>query len=259
MIMLNILFVKLAFVLLASSAGRVLCDDEFVDKNALFIDTYSKTHPDAVQLPSGLLYRVIKEGKADSPRVTADQACLVRYRGTTITGAVFTASGKQGASSSEVVPAQLTLPGWREALTLMREGDHWEAVLPAHLAYGSKSKGKLVQPDSTVIFDLQVERATAPPSKGMSLFTRQALGAAFMVAYGLYMTYQSKKQLGQAAAVPALPPKDVCGAPEHPTVFLKVAVGNTILDTVEIELFSSVCPKTVENFRCLVRIIVFYC
>lgn len=239
-------------VLIALSCFSVRAiDDEFQDKNALFIETYAQEHTDAIRLPSGLIYRILKEGGEDAAHIVLDQACLVRYTGTTITGEVFTSSLEEGQAPSEIVPSKLSLSGWREALSFMKAGDHWEVVLPAHLAYGSKTKGKHVKPDATLILDLEVESATVTSKPGMSLFTRQALGVAFMVAYGLYMTYESKKKI--SALTTTLKPKDVYNKSSNSEVFLKVAVGNSILPRIEIELFSSVCPKTAENFRCLVR------
>ena len=109
-----------------------------------------------------------------------------------------------------------------------------------------------MKPGATVVFELEVQSAVAT---GMSLFTRQLLGAGFMLAYMLYTVYQNKQQMHPAAAASSLQPSQVSASPaadSHPTVFLKIAVGNEILERVEIELFSSICPKTAENFRCLV-------
>ena len=136
--------VKFAFLALLCSAVSVrsgrdsLGDEEFdVDVNSIFLDNYVKEHSDVIRLPSGVLYRVLREGAEGAPHVTPDQACALRYIGTTLTGDVFISSNKKGTLPSDVLPSSLTLPGWREALSLMKEGDHWEIVLPAHLAYGT--------------------------------------------------------------------------------------------------------------------------
>jgi hypothetical protein len=85
--------------------------DEFIDSNALYIEKYVKEHADVVRLPSGALYRVVKEGVEGAPRVTDGGSCMARYVGTSITGAVFISSRKKGSSPSEITPSEITLPG----------------------------------------------------------------------------------------------------------------------------------------------------
>jgi hypothetical protein len=244
-------------LILVSCASFVIEDVEFIDLNARYIDNYVDKYVDAVRLPSGVIYRVIKQGSDGAPRVSPDETCSVRYIGTTINGDVFTSSRKKGQRASQVVPADLSLEGWREALSLMSEGDHWEVVVPAHLGYGDLSYGQHVRPSSTLVFDLHVESASAYRFSflsNMSLFTRQALALSFLLIYGGYTYYENTHKMGAASSARSVDPKSLHGLPGHPVVFLKVAVGSQILDRVEIELFSTVCPKTAENFRCLVRL-----
>ncbi len=110
-----------------------------------------------VTLPSGLQYRVIEPGSGDSPgpqdSVTAD------YRGTLIDGSEFDSSYKRGQPATFAL--QGVIPGWTEALQLMRPGAHWELFIPPDLAYGDQ--GKLA--GQTLVFDvklLSVTPATAP-------------------------------------------------------------------------------------------------
>ena len=57
--------------------------------------------------------------------------------------------------------------GWAEALQLMREGDHWELTIPAHLAYGARgAAGGLVPPNQTLLFDIRLISTTPAPKRG---------------------------------------------------------------------------------------------
>ena len=59
------------------------------------------------------------------------------------------------------------IPGWAEALQLMREGDHWELTIPAHLGYGARGQGDgLIPPDQTLIFDIRLISTTPAPKRG---------------------------------------------------------------------------------------------
>jgi FKBP-type peptidyl-prolyl cis-trans isomerase FklB len=104
-----------------------------------------------VGLPSGLQYRVLEPGSGRQPG--ADDTFTVHYRGTLIDGTEF------DSSYSRNQPLTLRLdrvvPGWREALPLMREGAKWELFLPAKLAYGARGAGK-IPPYSTLIFEVEL-------------------------------------------------------------------------------------------------------
>lgn len=106
-------------------------------------------------LPSGLQYRVITDGSGPIP--TADNTVEVNYRGTLIDGTEFDSSYKRG------VPAQFgvtqVIPGWVEALQLMKEGSKWELVVPPELAYGPGGAGGLIGPNQTLIFEVELLKA----------------------------------------------------------------------------------------------------
>ena len=54
------------------------------------------------------------------------------------------------------------IPGWVEALTLMREGDQWQLVIPANLAYGNAGHGGAIPPDQTLVFDVELVSVATP-------------------------------------------------------------------------------------------------
>ena len=260
--MLRTVFIILCLLQASLSLALSSSGEEFHNDDANFLTSYSR-HSDTHSLPSGLLYRVLHSGDKDASPVDSDQACSVRYKGTTLRGEVFLSSEKLGKQASLLVPKEVSLMGFREALSAMKEGDHWEVVIPAHLGYGDLTMGKYVKPGATLIIDVEVEvvvvSAVHVVTQGMSLFTRQALGMAVLVIYAGYAYFENKGQMGKANAAPTLHPKDHFDRPDNAVVFLKIAIGNEILDRIEIELFTSVCPKTAENFRCLVSEIGVMC
>jgi len=111
--------------------------------------------------PSGLQYRVIKPGTGKSP--TVSDVVNVTYKGWLIDGTVFdqTQPGQQAT-----FPAGALIPGWVEALQLMKEGDEWEIVIPSALGYGESGAGGVIPPNQTLVFDMaliSVQKQAPPP------------------------------------------------------------------------------------------------
>ena len=100
----------------------------------------NKKKPGVVTLPSGLQYKVIKEGKGAIPADTT--TVKVQYEGRTIDGKVFESSYKNGNGPVSMVPAQM-IPGWTQALTRMPEGSIWEVYIPQQLAYKERQAGNI--------------------------------------------------------------------------------------------------------------------
>jgi FKBP-type peptidyl-prolyl cis-trans isomerase len=106
-----------------------------------------------VQLrPSGLQYRVLKSGSGASPQ--AGDLVQVHYRGSLIDGSEFDSSYARGEPASFALRG--LIPGWQEALPLMRVGGHWRLFVPAQLAYGKRSPSSKIPPNSTLIFELEL-------------------------------------------------------------------------------------------------------
>ena len=103
-------------------------------------------------LPSGLQYKVLKEGAGDSPKA-ADQV-TVNYRGTLIDGTEFDSSYKRGEPATFGVGQ--VIRGWTEALQLMKPGAKWELVIPADLAYGDRGAGRDIPPGATLVFQVEL-------------------------------------------------------------------------------------------------------
>lgn len=103
-------------------------------------------------LPSGLQYRVIKQGDGKKPKKT-DQV-VVHYRGTLIDGTEFDSSHKRGEPAKFGVTG--VIKGWTEALQLMKEGSKWEIYVPSYLAYGESGSGKFIGPHEALIFEVEL-------------------------------------------------------------------------------------------------------
>ncbi|HJR54996.1 MAG TPA: FKBP-type peptidyl-prolyl cis-trans isomerase [Rhizomicrobium sp.] len=125
--------------------------------NATFLAENAKK-PGVVRRPSGLQYRIIRNGFGKHP--AASESVEVYYTGTLINGTVFDGTSP-GLPASFNITASGLVQGWIEALQLMRVGDHWQVVIPAALAYGSRGRGP-VPPNQTIIFDLRLLSAAAP-------------------------------------------------------------------------------------------------
>ncbi|HEY0107916.1 MAG TPA: FKBP-type peptidyl-prolyl cis-trans isomerase [Rhizomicrobium sp.] len=108
--------------------------------------------PGVLTRPSGLQYNILKNGFGERPRPT-DEVDVV-YTGMLINGKVFD-------GTEPLTPAHFTvnklIPGWTEALSLMRIGDRWHIVIPPNLGYGARGAGDgLIPPNQTLVFDMEL-------------------------------------------------------------------------------------------------------
>jgi FKBP-type peptidyl-prolyl cis-trans isomerase FklB len=104
-----------------------------------------------VTLPSGLQYKVITEGEGAFPNDTS--TVTVHYTGTFIDGKVFDSSIERGEPVK--FPVNGVIPGWTEALQLMKPGANWILYIPSQLAYGENSP-RGIEPNSVLIFDVRL-------------------------------------------------------------------------------------------------------
>ncbi len=103
-------------------------------------------------LPSGLQYRVITAGTGKSPTRGSDLV-TVTYKGWLIDGKVF---DQTGPGRTAQFPAGRLIPGWVEALSLMKEGDEWQLVIPSELGYGAQGAGGDIPGHQTLVFDMKL-------------------------------------------------------------------------------------------------------
>ena len=112
----------------------------------------NKGRAGVVTLPSGLQYQVLKQGNGEKPKATDKVKC--HYHGTLINGTVFDSSIERGTPA--VFGVSQVIPGWQEALQLMPVGSKWRLFIPSNLAYGENGAGEMIEPNSTLIFDVEL-------------------------------------------------------------------------------------------------------
>lgn len=112
----------------------------------------NKGRAGVVTLPSGLQYQVLKKG--DGAKPTASDKVKCHYHGTLINGTVFDSSVQRGEPA--VFGVSQVIPGWVEALQMMPVGSKWRLFIPSNLAYGEHGAGGAIEPNSALVFDVEL-------------------------------------------------------------------------------------------------------
>ena len=107
---------------------------------------------EVITTDSGLQYEILVSGSGDSPKET--DKVTVHYHGTLIDGTVFDSSVERGQPAT--FPVNGVIPGWIEALQLMNPGSKFKLFIPSELAYGERGAGKMIGPNSTLIFEVEL-------------------------------------------------------------------------------------------------------
>ncbi|MGE4609733.1 MAG: FKBP-type peptidyl-prolyl cis-trans isomerase [Myxococcota bacterium] len=107
---------------------------------------------DVVTLASGVQYQVIESGEGDRPGPDAN--VVVHYSGRLIDGSEFDSSYARKEPAS--FPLSRVIPGWTEVLQEMNVGAKWKVVVPPELAYGELGAGPAIEPNSTLVFDIEL-------------------------------------------------------------------------------------------------------
>ncbi len=141
----------------ATQAGDPLS----IEANQRYLEENAKKKGVIVR-PSGLQFRIIQNGYGKRPQST--DTVKVYYTGTLINHVIFD-------GTSPGLPASFKLnsviPGWIEALQLMREGDHWLVTIPPNLGYGVRGQGDgVIPPNQVLVFDLKLLETTPAPRRG---------------------------------------------------------------------------------------------
>lgn len=111
----------------------------------------NKKKEGVITLPSGLQYKIIKEGTGKMAK--AADTVTTNYRGTLIDGTEFDSSYKRGEAAT--FPVNGVIPGWTEALQLMKTGSKWQLFIPSNLAYGERGTGP-IGPNAVLLFDVDL-------------------------------------------------------------------------------------------------------
>lgn len=112
----------------------------------------NKKKEGVITLPSGLQYKVLKNGNGPKPKATDTVKC--HYEGRLINGSIFDSSIRRGEPAE--FPVNGVIAGWVEALQMMNTGSKWQLYIPSELAYGSQGAGRSIGPNETLIFDVEL-------------------------------------------------------------------------------------------------------
>lgn len=113
----------------------------------------NKVKPGVVTLPSGVQYKVLGGSDGDkSP--TMDSQVTLQYRGQFLDGTVFDNTEDRG--KPVVFPVNQMIPGWRQIITRMHVGDHWQVFIPPDQAYGIRGEPPRIGPNEALVFDIHL-------------------------------------------------------------------------------------------------------
>lgn len=120
---------------------------------------------------SGLQYKILKEGAGESPKAT--DMVITHYKGTLLDGTEFDSSYKRNEPAT--FPVNRVIPGWTEALQLMKPGSKYQLFIPSKLGYGERGAGRDIGPNSTLIFEVELvgikppDPTPTPPPPGTAI------------------------------------------------------------------------------------------
>ena len=116
-----------------------------------FLASNKQGNPDVKETPTGLQYRVIKEGEGDSPSQT--DRVKVHYAGKLIDGTEFDSSYERGEPTE--FGLNQVIKGWTEGLQLMKVGSKYEFFIHPKIAYGSRPR-PTIPANSVLIFEVEL-------------------------------------------------------------------------------------------------------
>jgi FKBP-type peptidyl-prolyl cis-trans isomerase FklB len=130
-------------------AKQMISEKNKREGEALFAENVKKEG--VVTLPSGLQYKILKQGDGKKP--TLEDKIVCHYRGTLLDGNEFDSSYKR--NQPPTLPVKGLIKGWSEALQLMPVGSKWQLFIPPHLAYGDRVVGG-IGPNAMLVFEVEL-------------------------------------------------------------------------------------------------------
>lgn len=130
------------------SKKRKMEDEINLINGKIFLDENKKALG-VIELPDGLQYFVLKQGNGQKPKLHS--TIIISYEGRTIDGTVFDNTNQPTEFSIDAFILGLT-----EAIQLMPINSKWRIFIPPSLAYGTRSVGALMKPNSTLIYDVEL-------------------------------------------------------------------------------------------------------
>lgn len=135
----------------ARAAYQKLATDNLQKARAFFAENGKKKG--VVTLPSGVQYKVL-DGSGGNKSPTVDSEVTLQYRGQFLDGTVFADTADSGKPA--VFPVNQMIPGWRQIITRMHVGDHWQVFVPPDQAYGIRGDLPRIGPNEALVFDIQL-------------------------------------------------------------------------------------------------------
>jgi FKBP-type peptidyl-prolyl cis-trans isomerase FklB len=132
--------------------------DTSADSNRRFLADYA-ARDGVKKTESGLMYRVLRAGTGPTVQKNSD-VVTVFYKGSLINGKIFDQTKPEEPAQFQ---AGGLVPGWVEALKLMKTGDTWEIVVPSDLGYGADGFGNVIPPDQTLVFTMSLAKVEYAP------------------------------------------------------------------------------------------------
>jgi len=130
-------------------------EEKFIDNKIAgekFLEE-NKTKEGVIILPSGLQYKILKEGTGPHP--SPEDKVTVHYTGSTIDGTVFESTLDKGEPATFGVSQ--VIKGWTEALQLMKPGSKWKLFIPQEMAYGTYPRaGGPIKPYEALVFEVEL-------------------------------------------------------------------------------------------------------
>ncbi|AEI38295.1 MAG: FKBP-type peptidyl-prolyl cis-trans isomerase [Zymomonas mobilis subsp. pomaceae] len=119
---------------------------------------------------SGLQYKVIKLG--NGPQPNASDMVSIDYQGSLTDGTVFDSTARNGGTPM-VMPVSKVIPGFSEALQLMKQGSEYRFWIPPHLGYGAEGAGNVIPPNAVLVFDIKLISVVPVPAEQMAIPSAQ--------------------------------------------------------------------------------------
>lgn len=138
----------------ASNTTAAAADSKPTPEGQAFLDKMAKK-AGVHALPDGLLYEVVQSEPGTGAHPQKGDEIKVNYEGKLVDGTVFDSSYERGQPAA--MPLEHLVPGWEEALPLMRPGDVWMLYLPPKLGYGARGAGDgAIPPNAVLIFKIEL-------------------------------------------------------------------------------------------------------
>jgi FKBP-type peptidyl-prolyl cis-trans isomerase FklB len=142
---------QLGMIAKARAAYAKFAADNLKKSNTFFAENGKKKG--VVTLPSGVQYKVLDGGSGNNSPTVASEVTL-QYRGEFLDGTVFDNTEDHG--KPVVFPVNQMIPGWRDVITRMHIGDHWQVFIPPDQAYGIRGEPPRIGPNEALVFDIHL-------------------------------------------------------------------------------------------------------